>query len=49
MLQAAGSLTIPLLVVYGADGQPVMKSDFYTADQVTAAIRTALAASQPTP
>jgi thiol:disulfide interchange protein DsbD len=47
MLQEAGSLTIPLLVVYAADGRPIFKSDFYTADQVMEAIRAALAASRP--
>jgi len=47
MLQEAGSLTIPLLVVYAADGQPMFKSDFYTAGQVIEAIRAALAASRP--
>lgn len=47
MLQEAGSLTIPLLVVYAADGQLVFKSDFYTADQVVEAIRSALAAARP--
>jgi thiol:disulfide interchange protein len=47
MLQAAGSLTIPLLLVYKPDGQPALKSDFYTADQVLDAIRTALAVSRP--
>jgi len=49
MLQEAGSLTIPLLLVYKPDGQLVLRSDFYTADQVGQAIRTALAASPPTP
>lgn len=47
MLQEAGSLTIPLLVVYAADGRPVFRSDFYTADQVMGAIDIALAASRP--
>jgi hypothetical protein len=47
MLREAGSLTIPLLVVYAADGQPMFKSDFYTAGQVIEAIRAALAASRP--
>ena len=46
-LQEAGSLTIPLLVVYQPDGQPVFRSDFYTANQAAEAIRTALAAPQP--
>jgi thiol:disulfide interchange protein DsbD len=48
-LQEAGSLTIPLLVVYQPDGRPVFRSDFYTSDQVAEAIRAALAASPPTP
>ena len=46
-LREAGSLTIPLLVVYQADGRPVFKSDFYTAEQVEEAIRMAIAASRP--
>ena len=46
LLQEAGSLTIPLLVVYAADGRPIFKSDFYTADQVMGAIDVALAASR---
>ena len=33
-LKEAGSLTIPLLVVYAPDGRPVFKSDFYTVQQV---------------
>lgn len=45
MLRETGSLTIPLLVVYAADGQLIFKSDFYTAGQVIEAIRAALAAS----
>jgi thiol:disulfide interchange protein DsbD len=48
-LQEAGSLTIPLLVVYQADGRSVFKSDFYTAEQVEAVIRMSLAESQPKP
>lgn len=47
-LRETGSLTIPLLVVYAADGRPIFKSDFYTADQVMEAVRSALAASRPT-
>ena len=49
MLQEAGSLTIPLLLVYKPDGQPVLRSDFYTATQVVEALRESLAASPPTP
>jgi len=48
-LQAAGSLTIPLLLVYTPDGQPIFRSDFYTADQVMVAIRASLAASPSKP
>jgi thiol:disulfide interchange protein DsbD len=48
-LQEAGSLTIPLLVVYQPDGRPVFKSDFYTAGQVAEAIRAVWAAPQPKP
>ncbi|MFZ0240723.1 MAG: cytochrome c biogenesis protein CcdA [Desulfobacterales bacterium] len=40
-LAAIGQLTIPLLVVYSPTGREVFRSDFYTADQVVAAIRTA--------
>jgi thiol:disulfide interchange protein len=49
MLQEGGSLTIPLLLVYKPDGQPVLRSDFYTATQVVEALRASLAASPPTP
>jgi thiol:disulfide interchange protein DsbD len=49
ILREAGSLTIPLLLVYKPDGQVVLKNDFYTADQVMAAVRTSLDASQPKP
>jgi thiol:disulfide interchange protein DsbD len=49
MLQEGGSLTIPLLLIYKPDGQPVLRSDFYTATQVVEAIRESLAASPPTP
>jgi thiol:disulfide interchange protein DsbD len=49
MLQEAGSLTIPLLLVYKPDGWPAFRSDFYTADQVMEAIRMALAATRPKP
>jgi thiol:disulfide interchange protein DsbD len=48
-LQAAGSLTIPLLLVYTPDGRPIFRSDFYTADQVMGAIRASLAASPSKP
>ena len=49
MLQEGGSLTIPLLLIYKPDGQPVLRSDFYTATQVVEALRESLAASPPTP
>jgi thiol:disulfide interchange protein DsbD len=49
MLQEGGSLTIPLLLIYTPDGQPVLRSDFYTATQVVEAIRESLAASPPKP
>jgi thiol:disulfide interchange protein DsbD len=48
-LQEAGSLTIPLLMVYQPDGRTVFRSDFYTANQAAEAIRTALAAPPPKP
>jgi thiol:disulfide interchange protein DsbD len=41
-LREAGSLTIPFLTVLARDGQPVFKGDFYTAAQVTEAIRKTL-------
>lgn len=34
MLRRAGSLTVPFLVIYGKDGAPLWKGDFYTAEQV---------------
>lgn len=37
-LRDTGRLTIPLLVIYASDGQEVFKSDFYTVDQVLAAV-----------
>lgn len=40
-LRSTGRLTIPLLVIYASDGQEVFKSDFYTVDQVLAAVRQA--------
>jgi thiol:disulfide interchange protein len=42
-LKETGHLTIPLLVVYSPAGEEILKSDFYTADQVIAAIETARA------
>jgi thiol:disulfide interchange protein DsbD len=41
-LKAVGSLTVPLLVVFAPDGNPVFKSDFYTVDQVFDAVQQAL-------
>lgn len=38
MLAKTGRVTIPLLVVYAPDGSEAFKSDFYTRDQVLAAI-----------
>jgi suppressor for copper-sensitivity B len=40
-LKAVGSLTVPLLVVFSPDGDPVFKSDFYTVDQVLNAVQQA--------
>ena len=40
-LRDTGRLTIPLLVIYAQDGREVFKSDFYTVDQVLAAVRQA--------
>jgi thiol:disulfide interchange protein len=47
-LREAGSLTIPLVMVYRPDGWPVFRSDFYTADQVVQAVTRALQSSEPT-
>jgi thiol:disulfide interchange protein DsbD len=38
LLRASGALTIPLLIVYGADGREVLRSDFYTAQQLLEAL-----------
>lgn len=43
MLRAAGRVTIPLIVVYAADGTEVFKSDSYTQSQVLEAIEEAKA------
>jgi thiol:disulfide interchange protein DsbD len=48
-LREAGSLTIPLLVVYRPDGWPVFKGDFYAADQVVQAVARAVNPSGPAP
>ena len=41
-LKAVGSLTVPLLIVFSPDGNPVFKSDFYTVDQILDAVERAL-------
>jgi thiol:disulfide interchange protein len=41
-LKAVGSLTVPLLVVFAPDGNPVFKSDFYTVNQVLDAVQKAV-------
>jgi thiol:disulfide interchange protein DsbD len=41
-LKAVGSLTVPLLVIFAPDGNPVFKSDFYTVNQILGAVETAL-------
>ncbi len=46
-LKVVGSLTVPLLVVFAPDGQTVFKSDFYTVNQVVAAIRQARGGKEP--
>jgi thiol:disulfide interchange protein len=46
-LREVGSLTVPLLVVFAPDGRPVFKSDFYTVDQVIAAIEKAGESNEP--
>ncbi|MEJ5360035.1 MAG: thioredoxin family protein [Desulfobacterales bacterium] len=43
MLQEVGSLTVPLLVVYGRNGRLLWKGDFYTAGQLAAILDRALA------
>lgn len=41
-LKAVGSLTVPLLVIFAPNGNPVFKSDFYTVDQILSAVERAL-------
>jgi len=41
MLQRAGRVTIPLLIVYAPDGTTTLETDFYTVDQVVEAVRAA--------
>jgi thiol:disulfide interchange protein DsbD len=40
-LKATGQLTIPLLIVYDRSGREIFRSDFYTADQIAAAVAAA--------
>jgi thiol:disulfide interchange protein DsbD len=40
-LKEVGSLTVPLLVVFSSNGQPVFKNDFYTVVQVLGAVERA--------
>ena len=48
-LKEVGTLTIPLLVIFSSNGKQLFKSDFYTADQVYAAVTKALKGSKPPP
>ena len=48
-LKEAGTLTIPLLVIFSPNGKQLFKSDFYTADQVRKAITRALENSEKKP
>ena len=45
-LKAVGSLTVPLLVIFAPDGNPVYKSDFYTVDQVLGAVEKVLGSKE---
>jgi thiol:disulfide interchange protein DsbD len=47
-LREIGHLTIPLLVVYSPDGREVFRSDFYTVEQVVAAVDKALSGQRNT-
>jgi thiol:disulfide interchange protein len=38
-LKELGHLTIPLLVIFAPDGTEVFRSDFYTVEQITSAVR----------
>jgi thiol:disulfide interchange protein len=40
-LREVGQLTIPLLIIYAPDGREIFRSDFYTAEQVIAAVERA--------
>lgn len=42
MLRQAGSLSIPLLVVFSRSGQQIYKSDFYTTEELHGVITRAL-------
>jgi thiol:disulfide interchange protein DsbD len=46
-LKAVGSLTVPLLVVFSRDGNPVFKSDFYSVDQVLDVVESLLSNKLP--
>ena len=46
MLAKQGLLTIPLLVVFDKGGQPILKSDFYGAEQLDRSIEQALGIRQ---
>ena len=48
-LKEVGTLTIPLLVIFSPTGKQLFKSDFYTADQVHAAVTKALAGAESSP
>ena len=48
LLKAMGRITIPLLVVLDGEGNEVFKADFYTIDQVVAAIGRAEDGAAPT-
>jgi thiol:disulfide interchange protein len=41
-LKAVGSLTVPLLVIFAPNGNPVFKSDFYTVDHILDAVERAV-------
>jgi thiol:disulfide interchange protein DsbD len=43
MLRQAGSLSIPLLIVFSRTGEQVYKSDFYTTDELSAVLNKAVA------
>ncbi|HDZ22140.1 hypothetical protein LCGC14_0302160 [marine sediment metagenome] len=47
MLERMERLTIPLLVIFGPDGNALFKSDFYTVEQVARALDEAMAPSAP--